>query len=76
MKWCCVGFKANYETAGQRGVSCLIGRDSLSTPDFVLQVRAVDIGNESHIQSDAPTSIIIDIRTIFCPWCGVKLEKF
>jgi len=76
MKWCCVGFKSAYDAAGQRGSAILIGRDSLNAPEFTLQYRAIDAGKENYIQSDIPTSIIIDVRILFCLWCGANLEKF
>lgn len=74
--WCCIGFKAGYDSAGQRGTGYLIGRDSLDAPEFILQFRAVDKGEESHIQSDISASVVMDIRIVFCPSCGVNLEEF
>ena len=76
MEWCCIGFKSRYEAAGQNGSAILIGRDTLNAPEFILQYRAVDIGKESHIQSDISASIIVDVRIVFCSWCGVNLEKW
>jgi hypothetical protein len=76
MKWCCIGFKSGYEAAGQSGSAILIGRDSLGNPAFILQYRAVDKGEETQIQSDIPASIIIDVRIVFCSWCGVNLYKW
>ncbi len=77
MKWCCVGFKSSYETAGQRGTAYLIGRNSLGKPAFTLQFRAVDIDKEFPlINSDIPISTVIDIGIVFCPSCGVNLERF
>jgi hypothetical protein len=77
MKWCCIGFEANYETAGQRGTAYLIGRDSLGKPEFTLQFRAVAIDTEFPlVKSDVPISTVIDIRITFCPSCGSNLEKW
>ena len=76
MKWCCIGFKAHYESAGQRGAAYLVGRDSLGAPEFMIQYRAVDKGDETHVQTDIPASIIVDARIVFCPHCGVNLAKF
>jgi hypothetical protein len=77
MKWCCVGFKGNYEMAGQRGPSILVGRDSLGMPEVTLQCRVVDRGQESSIKSDNyPVSIVTDIRIVFCPWCGRNVEEW
>jgi len=76
MKWCCIGFKSGYEAAGQSGQAILVGRDSLDAPEFILQYRAVDKGKESHIHSDIRASVIIDVRIVFCSWCGVNLNKW
>jgi hypothetical protein len=77
MKWCCIGFKSNYQAAGQRGTAYLIGRDSLDKPEFILQFRAVDMDQEfPFINTDFPISTVIDLRIVFCPSCGVNLEKF
>ena len=76
MQWCCIGFKAGYESAGRRGTAYLVGSDSLDVPEFVIQHRAVDKGDESHIQSDVAATIITDSRIVFCPSCGVNLAQF
>jgi hypothetical protein len=76
MKWCCIGFKAHYEAAGSRGTACLVGRDFLGEPEFQIQWRAVDEGDENQIDSNVLASVITDIRITFCPWCGVKLARF
>ncbi len=77
MKWCCVGFKAHYQQAGQQGSSILVGRDSLDAPEVTLQCRVVDSGQEGSITSEKhPVSIVTDIRIVFCPWCGRNAEKW
>ncbi|HUR98030.1 MAG TPA: hypothetical protein VMZ26_08210 [Pyrinomonadaceae bacterium] len=76
MKWCCIGFKAQYNCAGQRGVAYLVGRDSLGAPQFMVQYRAVEKGSESHIQVDILAAIIVETRIVYCPSCGVNLAKF
>lgn len=76
MRWCCVGFKAGYDSAGERGTAYLVGRDSLGDPEFQIQYRTVARGHEARIQCDVPASIIVDIRIVFCPSCGVELEHF
>jgi len=77
MKWCCIGFKSNYESAGQRGSAILIGRSSLGKPEFTLQFRAVDINKEfPFVKSNVPISTIVDSRITFCPACGCNLEKW
>lgn len=76
MQWCCIGFRAGYESAGRRGTAYLVGRDSLGAPEFVIQHRAVNKGQENHIQSDVEATIISDSRIVFCPSCGVNLARF
>ena len=76
MKWCCMGFEAGYEAAGQRGSAILVGRDSLGAPEFTLQFRAVDRGQEGSVKSESPISLITDVRFVFCPWCGRNAEQF
>jgi len=76
--WCCIGFKAGYESAGERGTAYLVGRDSLGKPEFIHQFRAVDLGKEEvfNFKNDTPISFAIDCRIVFCPSCGVNLEQF
>ncbi|MDQ3254539.1 MAG: hypothetical protein M3R15_11630 [Acidobacteriota bacterium] len=44
-------------------------------PEIIMLYRAVDAGEESHIHSDIPASIVTDIRIVFCPWCGRNVEE-
>lgn len=76
MKWCCVGFKAHYDHAGQRGSAILIGRDLESAPEFVLQHRILDA--DEVWPKDAPAHVVLvsDERIQFCPWCGTNLDRF
>lgn len=76
MKWCCIGFKAAYDSAGQQGSAYLVGRDSLGAPEFLIQFRVVNKGDEARIQTEIRASIIVDCRIVFCPSCGVNLAKF
>jgi len=76
MKWCCIGFKSHYDAAGQRGHAILIGRDSMGKPEVTMQYRAVDIGEELEVKTDSPVSTVVDIRIVFCPWCGRNVEKW
>jgi hypothetical protein len=79
MKWCCPGFKGNYDEAGQRGMGVLIGRNYEGRPEFTLQFRAVGKGNEQFISSSnerIPFSLVVDIGVRYCPWCGRDLEKW
>jgi hypothetical protein len=77
--WCCLGFKGNYYEAGQRGIGVLVGRDYEGKPEFTLQFRIVDKGNEQFISSSEeiiPYSTVTDVRVRFCPWCGHDLVKW
>jgi hypothetical protein len=79
MKWCCPGFEGNYSQAGQRSSAVLVGRDLMGMPEFTLQFRAVDKGNEQFISSSneaIPISLVIDVGMRYCPWCGCDLEKW
>jgi len=79
MKWCCLGFEANYGNAGQRGMSILVGRNYEGRPEFTLQFRTVDKGNEQFISSSnetIPISLVEDVGMCYCPWCGRDLEKW
>ena len=81
IKWCCIGFEANYNIAGQRGSAVLVDRDFQGTPQFTLQFRAVDKGNEQSVSSataalQIPISLVVDVGMLYCPWCGGDLEKW
>lgn len=73
MKWCCIGFKSHYESAGERGHAILIGRDSMGNPEITMQYRALDPTDELPV-TDFPISAVMDIRIVFCPWCGQNVE--
>lgn len=77
MKWCCIGFKSGYDSSGQRGSAILVGRNYFGNPEFTLQFRAVDAEKEFPvIQSEMPISTVVDVKIVFCPWCGINLEKW
>ena len=76
MKWCCIGFKAHYDVAGQRGPAILIGRDSMNSPEVTLQYRAVDMGEELEVKTNSPVCTVVDVRIVFCPWCGRNVEEW
>jgi hypothetical protein len=76
MKWCCLGFQSHYEAAGQQGHAILIGRDSMGKPEITMQYRAIDAGKELLIESEIPIATVMDIRIVFCPWCGRNGEEW
>src|SRR6266404_6399311 len=81
IKWCCIGFEANYNNASQRGPAILVGRDFQGRPQFTLQFRVVDKGNEHLVTSqtaslEIPISLVVDVGMQYCPSCGRNLEKW
>ena len=76
MKWCCPALKTWYEGAGERGFAILVGRDSASQPQFVVQQRSVDMGTEDSVKAETPLFLVSDIQIDYCPWCGRKLDKW
>ena len=75
MKWCCIGFQSHYDTAGERGHAILIGRDSMGQPEITMQYRAIDPSEKLPV-TDIPISTVVDIRIVFCPWCGQNVETW
>ena len=76
MKWCCSVFQGNYDVAGERGFSILIDRDADGRPRFIIQHRAVKLGDEPKMSSQAPLSLVSETHIKFCPWCGNNLAGF
>lgn len=76
MKWCCVVFEGHYGMAGQRGYAILVGRNSSGAPEFTMQYRAVDEGQEQSLHPDVPMSTVIEVGFAYCPWCGRNALKW
>jgi hypothetical protein len=76
MKWCCAGFENRYQLAGERSIAVLVDENGLGEPEFILQARAFDRGEEPSINTAVPMSLVIDAAMQFCPWCGVSLRKW
>jgi hypothetical protein len=76
MKWCCVGFEAGYQAGGERSIAVLIDEDVDGRPEFFLQARMFDIGNEPPMNVSVPMSLAIQTGLRFCPWCGIQLKKW
>lgn len=76
MKWCCMGFESFYGNGGLQGAGLLVGRDSLGEPEFIMQYRAIGMGQSIEFSSEDPIASVIDVRLQFCPWCGRNLEKW
>jgi hypothetical protein len=75
IKWCCVGFEAAYQAAGERSIAVIVDEDQ-GEPEFFLQSRAVDAGDEQKIDAVVPISLVIENGIQFCPWCGRSLHKW
>jgi hypothetical protein len=70
-----MGFKANYDCAGTRGHAILVGLDSLNNIEITLQYRAVDPHDQLPL-TDFPIATVVDVRIVFCPWCGRNAEEW
>jgi len=75
MKWCCMGFEGNFQTAGARGFGVFVSKRSGSEPEFILQHRSLDPGAPTP-NFEYPISLVSDVRMRFCPWCGVSLRDW
>ena len=76
MRWCCLGFESHVKTAGSRGVSIIGGQDSQGNPEIFLQFRSIDSDLDSQLPNlPFPLSLATDIRIMFCPWCGKKVDE-
>jgi len=76
MKWCCGLFEGSYKSAGERGLSVLIGSDSLNNPEFIVQHRTANIAVTNAPVTDFPIAWVSEARIFHCPWCGVKLDSW
>lgn len=76
MKWCCPAFAGWYDHSGQRGIAILVGRDSTGEPEFLMQYRAVNEGEEMSFNPEVVASTVIEVGLRYCPWCGRNLDKW
>jgi hypothetical protein len=76
MKWCCPVYGGWYGEAGGRGLGILTGRTADGEPEFLLQFRAIEDGEELSTQFETPVLFATQIGILYCPWCGRKLEKW
>jgi len=76
MKWCCSAFEGWYSQAGHRGVGMLAGKSSEGDPEFFIQFRAIEDGEELTV--GLPNAILIQTQLgiRYCPWCGRELEQW
>ena len=74
-KFCCVGFEYFTNEAGNRGFGIFPDDGPGTEASHVLQFRALDPDGQP---PNAPSRITLvsEIRMIYCPWCGVKLQEF
>jgi hypothetical protein len=77
VNWCCEAFKNSYDLAGDRSIAVLVDRCSDGGPEFILQSRAFEKGQEPPDLSTAvPMSLMTESHMQFCPWCGRNLAKW
>jgi hypothetical protein len=73
---CCPTFQTWLDEAGTRGAAVLIAESRDGKPVFILQHRAVDLGNEEAVRSEHALSLVSEVRIRHCPWCGRRLEDW
>jgi hypothetical protein len=76
VKWCCAQFKGCYEERGDRGISIMAARLGDGPASFLLQARAIAIGDSALDNTPAPFTLASQIGILCCPWCGCSLERF
>src|SRR5262245_61429940 len=75
--WCCSPFEGAFENAGERGLAVVVGaRDADEPASFYLQGRAVDQNVTPDFHTPFPLALVSEVGITFCPWCGVRLEKY
>jgi hypothetical protein len=74
MKFCCTAFEYFAGMAGARGFGIFTTKSLNPKGAFVLQHRALDEGAPG---PDSPSrmSIVSELQSQICPWCGVNLMK-
>jgi len=77
VSWCCLGLEAQWSNAGLRGVAVLVHVTPRGA-SFLLQHRAVDRGADGAVvgDPDVPISLVTDVASRFCPWCGRDLVSW
>jgi hypothetical protein len=84
MKWCCDGFRANYDQRHERGliVYVLPSVAELSEPSFRIGFRAIERSKYSSLSEvlkgrmDGCLSLDCSAGMRFFPWCGSTLATF
>lgn len=79
LRFCCPGFRAALEEAGQRGIAVIvIAGAPLSNRryQFFLQARAVGLDCPLTLDTPYPVSLIMESGLSYCPWCGANLERY
>lgn len=81
--WCCQSLKDHFEKRLERGL--FVFAESLPQEDqrpayFWLAMRSVrkedlETLKGSHALSQLPITLLTWERILYCPWCGVNLEK-
>lgn len=71
--WCCELFREAFEKAGERGI-CVLVESYGGQPLFLLQFRAIRLGDAGPPKRDTPIGLISEAAIQFCPWCGRNLR--
>jgi hypothetical protein len=75
-RWCCDAFRNRYDRGGDRSIAVLVDRNFAGEPRFLLQARAFEQGEEPQLDLPVAMSLVSEDAIVFCPWCGVPLQRF
>lgn len=76
MDWCCAGLKANYENFKDLGFRVVFSRNDFGEKKVTLQHKSVDFEEYEREASSLRVLLVSEVQIVFCPWCGVDLEKY
>jgi hypothetical protein len=81
LKRCCAQFEGWYGEAGHRSLAVLIDRSYEGSAAFLLQHRAIEMGDEPRMGeelagSTVPITLVGEVHIHFCPWCGRNLRRW
>jgi len=75
MKWCCERFNNLFSEAGERGFAILVEKNTFGLT-FLIQCRSVKEISDKPLNLNQPISLVSETGILYCPWCGVRLEKY
>jgi len=74
--WCCSTFEDLADAPGRSGLSVFVATIGSHDDAFVLQARAVDVGDPQPQGASVPLTLVEDRCISHCPGCGVRLAKY